>query len=257
MSSAPTTHVEVRLYGDLGWFVDAADRDGTADLPIGERRSIKDLLESNGLPHVEVGGVLVDGQPATLGDIVAPGSRLSVYPAGHDLAPAGNDASPSPEPRRFVADVHLGTLARRLRILGFDTWYEVAADDAELARRSVTEDRIVLTRDRQLLMRREILHGYCPRAPDPDEQLEEVVARWGLASRAHPATRCPACNGLLVAAGLDEVRGQIPPRTAREHDRFARCPDCGQVYWPGSHLDALEERHPDLFGAVRRGQQLT
>ena len=236
----------MRLYGDLAWFVAAADRNGLAQLPIGERRSIKDLLESSGLPHVEVGGLLVDGKPGEPADLVVAGSRLSVYPAGHDLAPASSEVA-VPDPRRFIADVHLGTLARRLRILGFDTWYETSADDAALADRAVAEGRILLTRDRQLLMRREIVHGYCPRSPDPDEQLAEVVARWELAAKAQPSTRCPSCNGLLEPTDLDSVRGRIPPRTAREHTAFVDCRSCGQVFWPGSHVDALRERHRGLF----------
>lgn len=240
--------VEVRLYGDLAWFVDAADRDGRAALPLGGRRSVKDLLESSGLPHVEIGGLLVDGEPASLDVLVEGGSRLAVYPPLHDLAPPVSSWPEPPEPRRFVADVHLGTLARRLRLLGFDTWYRTDADDPELAGVAVTEDRILLTRDRGLLMRRVIEHGYCPRSPDPEAQLREVASRYGLAERTDPYTRCAECNAVLVDAELADVRDDIPARTAIEHDRFRRCDGCGRVYWPGSHLDDLADRHPDLFG---------
>lgn len=242
------SHVEVRLYGDLAWFVTAAGRDGVAHLPVGSRRSAKDLLESVGLPHVEVGGVLVDGRRADLDDLVVPGTRLSVYPAGHELAPSTSADPDPPDPRRFVADVHLGTLARRLRLLGFDTWYETHADDDLLADLSVDERRILLTRDRQLLMRRRVEHGYCPRSSDPDRQLLEVVSRYDLRSRTAPYTRCAECNATLAAATLEEVRDRVPARVAETHERFSRCDGCGRVYWPGSHLDALAELHPELFG---------
>jgi uncharacterized protein len=169
------------------------------------------------------------------------GERVAVYPPFHTLADptAPSLAPPWPEPRRFVLDVHLGTLARRLRLLGFDCWYRTRADDRELAQVAVDEDRILLTRDRGLLMRREVVHGYCPRSDDPDLQAGEVVDRFGLRTRAAPLTRCVRCNGRLRTVPLAEVAAQVPPRSRAAFDRFARCDACGQVFWPGSHVDDL------------------
>lgn len=246
MDDAAAAPVEVLLHGDLGWFCAGADPAGRLVVPLLARRSVKDLLESHGLPHVEVGALQVDGRPTTLGALVRPGTRLDVHPP--HAGPPGATVWPTPpEPRRFVLDVHLGTLARRLRAAGFDTWWSNDADDPELAERSVTERRILLTRDRGLLMRRVVVHGHCPRSPDPDEQLDEVVQRWGLAERARPFTRCVSCNGRLLPVDRAAVLDQLPPRTRVEHDTFARCDGCGQVFWPGSHVDALTERHGDLL----------
>ena len=242
--------IEVRLYGDLGWFCPDVDRDGVVRVTAGERRSVKDLVESLGVPHVEVGGLLVEGEPAAFDVQVDAGDRVAVYPVGHELTPSVQLRPPPPDPPRFVADVHLGTLARRLRLLGFDTWYDTDADDAQLAQRSVSDDRILLSRDRGLLMRKVVVHGYCPRSSDPDEQLTEVVARFDLAGRTTAFTRCAACNGRLEPVAKQEVLEQLPPATRREHDTFVRCDRCRQVYWPGTHVDALRDRFGELFDEV-------
>jgi uncharacterized protein len=229
--------IEVRVYGDL------VDLTGEAELavPVGRPRSVKDLVESVGVPHTEVGLLLVEGEVVGFGHLVTGGVRVAVYPPLHDLHLATGQGSwpDPPDPRRFVLDVHLGTLARRLRVLGFDTWYRTEADDHELADVAVAETRILLTRDRELLMRRVIVHGYLPRADDPDEQLAEVVRRYGLAGRVAPRTRCVPCNGELAPVARSEVVDRLPPRTRTEHDTFVRCRACGQVYWPGSHLGTI------------------
>lgn len=228
--------MRVRFYADL---IDLA---GTAELevPFGEPRSVKDLIESQGVPHPEIGLILVDDRPVGFDHRVQAGQRIAVYPPFRsiDLTGVTTVRPPAPEPR-FVLDVHLGTLARRLRLLGFDCWYRNDADDDELAQVAVDEDRILLTRDRELLMRRAVVHGYCPRSDDPELQAIEVVRRYELASRAAPFTRCIRCNGALEPVAKADVLEELPPRTRVEHDRFARCTDCGQVYWPGSHVDAV------------------
>lgn len=206
------------------------------------RRSVKDLVESVGIPHPEIGLLLVDGSQVGLDHQIHDGERVEVYPPHHDRvdAAAASLWPDPPDPRRFVLDVHLGTLARRLRLLGFDSWYRNDTDDATLAAIAVDDGRILLTRDRKLLMRRELIHGYAPRSDDPDTQAVEVVRRYGLAERRAPLTRCPRCNGELTPVTKAEVIDQLPPRTRREFDTFARCGRCGQVYWPGSHLDAID-----------------
>lgn len=232
----PAVHVEVRAYGALEDLLGAR----TARVPVGEPRSVKDVVESVGLPHPEIDLLLVDGQVVGFGHRMVGGERVAVYPPLTRLRPHGALWPTPPEPRRFVLDVHLGTLARRLRLLGFDSWYATDADDDRLARVAVAEERILLTRDRGLLMRRAIVHGYCPRSDDPEEQAEEVSDRYGLAGRAAPLSRCVRCNGRLSAVPLAHVAHRVPRRSRRAFDRFARCDACGQVYWPGSHLDAVD-----------------
>ena len=237
---APTltdVRIELRAYAELVDLVAASE----LEVPFGQPRSVKDLVESVGIPHPEIGLLLVDGVAVDFDHRLTGGERVAVYPPFCELVPDA-DADlwhAPPEPCRFVLDVHLGTLARRLRLLGFDSWYRTDADDAELARVAVDEQRILLTRDRELLMRRVIQHGYCPRSDDPEEQAIEVVRRYGLAERRAPLTRCVRCNGELTPVDKADVLNELPPRTRRAFDTFARCPRCEQLYWPGSHVDAL------------------
>jgi uncharacterized protein len=230
--------IEVRAYAELVDLVDRAE----SEVPFGRPRSVKDLLSSIGLPRCELGLVLVDGEAVALDHLLTGGERVAAYPPFHQLTPdAGASLWPEPpEPRRFVLDVHLGTLARRLRLLGFDSWYRTHADDDELAAVADSQARILLSRDRQLLLRRTVVHGYCPRADDPEEQLAEVVERYGLADRAMPLTRCVRCNGELLAVDKAEVLAELPPRTRQAFDTFVRCASCRQVYWPGAHTPAIE-----------------
>ena len=227
----------MRFYGELTDLADEVD----ADVPFGGPRSVKDLVEALGVPHPEVGLIVVDGSTVGFDHRLTGGERIAVYPPFHDIDVTGAvTVWPQPIAPRFVLDVHLGTLARRLRLLGFDCWYRTDTDDAELARIAVDERRILLTRDRGLLMRRIIVHGYCPRSHDPDEQVIEVVRRYELAEQTAPMTRCATCNGRLAAVDRAAVHDQLPTRTAAAFDDFARCEGCGQLYWSGAHAESLE-----------------
>ena len=228
--------VDIRFYADLAALAGEVE----VAVPIGAPRSVKDAVESCGVPHPEVAVLLVDSQPVDFDHRVVGGERIAVFPPFRSIELSGvTTVEPAPVAPRFVLDVHLGTLTRRLRLLGFDCWYRTEADDHELAEVAVAEQRILLTRDRGLLMRRVISHGYCPRSNDPDRQALEVRRRYDLDEQLAPWTRCVPCNGLLRRVSRDEVLEQLPPRTRREFDRFSRCESCGQVYWPGSHVDAM------------------
>ncbi len=236
-SDVPLTWVEVRLYADLADLAGQVER----TVPVGAPRSVKDVIESCGVPHTELGLVLVDEHPVDLTYRVTGGERIAAYPPFRTLELGGTTTVVPPEiAPRFVLDVHLGTLARRLRLLGFDVWYRTDAADRELADVAVEQQRILLTRDRGLLMRRVITHGYCPRSGDPEEQVLEVIDRFGLHDALAPFTRCVRCNGPLRPVDPEDVVDRIPARSRAAFDTFARCADCGQVYWPGSHVDAVE-----------------
>lgn len=239
--------VVLRIYGPLRDFADT-DRDGLAHVPIGAPRSIKDVVESVGVPHPEVALLLVDGVSVDFGHLIHGGERIAVYPPFLALDVAGTSrVAVAPPAPRFVCDVHLGRLSRRLRLLGFDTWYRTDTDDDELAAMAADQDRILLTRDRGLLMRRVIVHGYCPRSHDADVQAAEVVRRFDLVEAIAPFTRCARCNGMLDDVEKAEIVHLLPPRTRVEHDRFARCRDCGHIYWPGSHTTHIT----DFVAAIR------
>ena len=140
---------------------------------------------------------------------------------------------------RFVVDVNLGRLAWLLRLLGLDVWWANDAADETLADVSAAQHRILLTRDRGLLKRRAVTHALFVRSDDPEEQALDVLRRLDLGQRLAPLTRCVRCNGTLAPVPKDEVIDQLEPLTREHYDEFARCADCGRIYWPGSHYAKL------------------
>lgn len=190
------------------------------------------VIESLGVPHTEIGNVTVGGSSAALHKSIPPGSEIHV----------GARAAEPLADTRFVLDGHLGRLAAYLRMLGFDTLYDPAANDASLADISARERRMLLTRDTGLLKRSEVSLGYFVRATNPLRQLAEVAERCRLLRRVAPFTRCLCCNAVLEPAEKAEVAHRLPPRVREQHDEFARCPSCDRVYWKGTHYARMAER---------------
>lgn len=194
--------------------------------------SVKDALEALGLPHVEIGRVTLDGRPARLDDLVRDGASLraaAVRPHALD------------DPR-FLCDHHLGKLTRLLRVMGFDTAYEASGQEPLVARRAVRESRVLLSRGRAVLKRREIARGMLVLPDRADDQAAAVVHRFRLADRIAPWSRCALCNGHVVPVAKRDVADRIPPRTARWLDDYHRCENCGQLYWEGTHVERLRAR---------------
>lgn len=192
--------------------------------------TLKNAIEALGVPHTEVGTVTVNGEPATLQRVVREGDSIEVQP----WRSSGSNLD-----FRFLADAHLGALARFLRMLGYDTVHRNAFDDAEIRRLAEEEGRIVLTRDRELLKCREIRRGCYVRALKPEKQLEEVAARYGLAAHARPFTLCLICNLPLRAIERREVAHRVPATALALHETFSHCAGCDRVYWPGSHYERM------------------
>ena len=238
--------VTIRFYEELNFFLKKELRKQPIETAAAPGQTVKDLIESFRVPHVEADLVLVNGESVDFAYQVRDGDRISVYPVFErfDIG-AVNHLRPEPlrEPR-FVADVHLGTLARRLRILGFYTEYDNQADDEYLAARAAGEGLILLTRDRQLLMRKIVSHGLYVKETHPFEQVREVVARLDLYAKLRPFSRCVSCNGLLrdLEPGTlqwEESKYQIPKGVLKWCTVYRRCEDCGKVFWKGSHLKRL------------------
>jgi uncharacterized protein with PIN domain len=243
-----TGEAELRFYAELRDFL--ADSDGRVRRRFDVSPSVKDLIESSGVPHTEVDLVLVNGNPVDFAHRIRDGDRVSVYPVFESFEIEGvtRVRSASLRTTRFVLDVHLGRLARYLRLLGFDADYEPERDDRELVRKSLAEHRILLTRDVGLLKYGSLTHGYFVRSTDPQDQLLEVVRRLHLAGAVEPFTRCMACNGSLREVEKSQVEDELPDGVRREQDRFWQCDRCRRLYWRGSHIRRLEE----LVGAARR-----
>ena len=232
-----------RFYAELNDFLPAERRFAEFAYDFLDAGTVKDRIESFGVPHTEVDLVLVNGVSRGFDWRVRDGDRISVYPVFEALDIAGfTRLRPEPlrEPR-FVLDVHLGKLAAYLRMAGFDALYRNCYSDDELAAVSSGEHRILLTRDVGLLKRGEVTHGYFVRETAPRRQLAEVVKRFDLGRLLRPFTRCMRCNHPLQAAAKDEVAEALPPRTAQLHDEFQRCGQCGRVYWKGGHHQRMQK----------------
>ena len=204
--------------------------------------SIKDVLESFGLPHTEVGEILCNGRSVDFSWPVREGQEFAI----HAVRPPWDVRSPSllrpvPLPAiRFLADANVGRLARYLRLAGFDTLYDWRWDDDRIAADVSRENRIVLSRDLGLLKRRQIDFGRCIRATEPGAQLREVIALLDLAGEMQPFTRCLECNSLLQPVAKQDILHRLEPLTKKYYENFSRCPGCDRVYWPGSHREKME-----------------
>jgi uncharacterized protein with PIN domain len=201
------------------------------------------MIEALGVPHTEVDLILVNGDTVDFSYSVRDGDRISVYPVFESI-----DISPlvSVRPRplresRFVLDVHLGRLATYLRMLGFDTLYRNDYADAELAQISAREARILLSRDRGLLKRSAVTHGYCLRATDPRQQLVEVLRRFDLVGSIEPFRRCLRCNNLLESVEKARIVDRLQAETRQNFDEFWCCRACDRIYWKGSHFEQMEQ----------------
>ncbi|KAF3467214.1 Mut7-C RNAse domain-containing protein [Streptomyces sp. Tu 3180] len=228
--NGPEIHVE--FAPELLLFVPQARPTGTTKTATDGVSSLGHVVESLGVPLTEVGALLVDGREVLAGHVPAAGESVTVRAVAHPQRVPGS-------PLRFLLDVHLGTLARRLRLLGVDTAYEATdIGDPALAARSAAEKRVMLSRDRGLLRRRELWAGAFVYSTRPDEQLQYVLDRFRPELR--PWTRCTACNGLLREATKEQVADQLKGGTHRTYDVFAQCGECGRAYWRGAHHEQLE-----------------
>jgi uncharacterized protein with PIN domain len=225
-----------------------------------EKTAVKDVIEACGIPHPEVDLIVAsfrEGEAPIPVDFrwqtEAP-IRMDVYgfPAPPNILPS----APRLQTRRFdrfVADGHLGKLARNLRLLGLDTFYAHEADDHLLLNIMAAENRALLTRDRRLLMHSIVRHGFCPRSGDAEKQTEEVLRRFGLfdpPSPLAPFTRCLECNGLLKSVPKADVLERLAgePLTLRYYDDYRICSTCARIYWAGTHFDKLARRVSQLIG---------
>ena len=230
-----------RFYEELNDFLEPSRRKTELVYDFDGAPAIKDPIEALGVPHSEVDLVLVNRESVGFDYRLKSGDRVSVYPVFEslDISPLQHLRAQPLRQTRFVVDVNLGKLARRLRMLGFDTRYGNRLEDREVVDISVAEKRIILTRDRRLLFHRRITHGYWVRSDNPETQLREVIERLDLRRQVRPLCRCLECNGEIEAVEREQVWAKLEPLTRKYYDRFYACPDCGKIYWEGSHVDHM------------------
>jgi uncharacterized protein with PIN domain len=231
--------VRLNFHGDLGFFLRSKTGNKIVERRLGEKTSVKDVIESCGVPHPEIDLILVNKQPVGFSHILERERDIDVYPVQSQPTLFHENRLQVHHLTRFLADGHLGKLARDLRLLGFDVVYDRDAQDRQLLAVMKIDNRALLTRDRWLLMHKIVRHGYYPRSQDAAEQTIGVIRRFDLFSSIAPFTRCLRCNALLEKVEKGEVIEKLEPLTRIHYEQFRRCTGCGQIYWPGSHFDKL------------------
>ena len=243
-----TASVCILFNGELADFLPAAGKEKYLRVEFPGKRSVKDLIQSMGVPHTEVGGIQVNGQWKDFPYILRDKDTVDVFPVSPRGKTADNPLRHRCEPLKkpgFLCDVHLWKLARRLRLLGFDTRFNPQWDDAELADISQQERLILLTRDRGLLMRNKVIRGQLIRNTDPEKQVTEILQRLDPDEEVRPFTRCLVCGGILKPVALEStffeenLKPQIPPGVLAWCSTYHFCPSCEKVFWKGSHYEKL------------------
>jgi uncharacterized protein len=237
--------VRLNFHSDLGFFLRRRSAQLTIERQLGERTSVKDVVESCGVPHPEVDLILVGDQPVDFAYVLDRDAAIDIYPVGSEVTFFPDNRLQAKEIKKFVADGHLGKLIRDLRLLGIDVLYDSVAEDRQLLELAGAEDRALLTRDRRLLMHAIVRHGYYLRSQDPLEQTIEVLRRFQLPTLA-PFARCLRCNAALKSVQKADVIERLEPLTKIYYEQFRQCTGCGQVYWPGSHFEKLETRIQEI-----------
>lgn len=236
--------VRLRVDPSLRFLLRPDRRQEESEVAVTATDTVGHVVRMVGIPLTETGELRLDG-PA-----VTPQDRFRWEGALLPVLAVGSRPLPQPTrsvPPRFLLDVHLGSLTRRLRLLGLDTAYEVDAADAHLVERAVRERRVLLSRDRGLLSRTALTEGALVRSHDTQAQLEEVLRRF--VPRLAPWTRCVRCNGTLVPTDAAAVVDALLEGTRRTYREFSRCTGCGRVYWRGAHSGPLES-------VVRRAEEV-
>lgn len=228
---------EFRFYGELNDFLAPSHRQRSIVHTFTGAPSVKDRIESLGVPHTEVDLIVVNGVPVSFRYRLQGGERVAVYPCFKRLD-IGSLLQLRPLPLQrtaFILDVQLGRLARYLRLLGFDTLYRTDWSDTELAHRAQQERRILLTRDIGLLKRNAIVHGAFLHQVLPRSQIEEVLTRFDLLHRVQLYKRCAVCNGQILPVAREAILDRVPPGVLAHQMAFYQCDHCGNLYWQGSH----------------------
>lgn len=240
----------LRFYEELNDFLTVERRKTEFVHTITRHTSVKDLIESVGVPHTEIEVILVNGVSVEFSYCVQNNDRISVYPMfeSFDITPLVRLRERPLRNPRFILDTNLGRLAKYLRLMGFDCLYRNDYEDKEVAEIADRQRRIVLTRDRFLLRRKIITHGYFVRSVYPREQVKEVLQRLDLIRSIAPFTRCSRCNGPLIEVSKDAIVHRLEPLTKRYYEDFKICSECGQIYWAGSHQDRARQLISELTG---------
>jgi uncharacterized protein len=233
--------VTFRFYEELNDFLPEDKRKVRFTHEFTDRASVKDMIESLGVPHAEIDMILVNGNSVDFSYLVEDRNDISVYPVFESLDITDVQhlrSKPLREPK-FIADVHLGSLAKYMRMLGFDVSYKNDFNDEKIIEISLNENRTILTKDRGLLKNNRVTHGYWIRGEGTEQQVKEVITRFDLKNDIHEFLRCLECNNILEPVKKGDVEERLPPKVKEWHKEFWYCSNCDRIYWRGTHFEKM------------------
>lgn len=233
--------ITIRFYEELNDFLHYTRRKKAFSFALEGRRTIKDIVESLGVPHTEIDLILANGKPVHFDYHPVNEDFISVYPVFEAIDISSiNLLRPSPlRETKFVLDVHLGTLARYLRLLGFDSYYRNNLEDDEIIELSLAEQRIILTRDLLILKNGRVTHGCFVRQTNPKKQIVDIVRRFDLKDQFKPFSLCLECNGRIIKVDKSAIVSELRENTRKAFEEFYQCRDCRRIYWKGSHYERM------------------
>jgi uncharacterized protein len=236
-------NVTFKFQGNLKDHLPLTKRVGSYSTVVTPRSSVKDAIQSQHVPRVEIDYLKVNGKVAPFTILLHENDEIEVWPKnnfenGDRLIP------PYSNPISFLLDVHLGRLAGYMRLCGFDTaYFNIDISDTELVKQATLENRILLSCDRFLMMRNNLKWGYVVRSRDPKKQLIEVLKYFDLKDKSEPFIRCMSCNGELIKAKIGTIENKAPPRVLKRFEDHAHlyteCDSCGKLFWPGDHYTKM------------------
>jgi uncharacterized protein with PIN domain len=229
--------IHFRFYEELNDFLPEVKRKIRFTYNYIDRASVKDVIESFGVPHTEVDMILVNGNSVGFDYLITDSDDISVYPLFEalDISNVQHLRSKSLRNPKFIADVHLGKLSRYLRMVGFDVLYESNFEDEKIVKISLKEKRAILTKDRGILKRNDVTHGYWVRSSKVKEQVVEIIKRFDLKKLIKELTRCIECNSVLESISKKDILNELPPKVSESQKSFSVCPSCKKLYWKGTH----------------------
>ncbi|MFO7761463.1 MAG: Mut7-C RNAse domain-containing protein [Thermodesulfobacteriota bacterium] len=244
------TLIAINFHGDLGSLLNRKWREkSTVAYRLERRASIKDIIESLGIPHTEIDRLITGNRAIDFHHIPETEENISVFPVSEQtdfFSPSLLRPIPLPG-LRFIADVNTGKLAKNLRLLGFDTLYGKNLTDNLLAETAAREKRIVLSKDKGVLMRKTVIWGHLVRSDEPEKQLTETIRLFRLKEAVDPFTRCQHCNCRLTPVAKKSIYHLLEPLTQKYYHSFQICENCGQIYWAGSHRQKMDEKFSKIL----------
>ena len=236
-------NVIIRFYEELNDFLPENKRKTDVDVVLKGRQSIKDMIESLGVPHTEVDLILVNNRSVDFRYILQDNDRISVYPVFERLNITHITRLRKIPLRRnkFIADINLGNIVKYMRVLGLDVYHDSLLSNRDIIEISNNKNRIILTQNKKLLKFKDVSHGMFIRPGTTIEQIRRIIDYLDIKNDMKPFSRCLGCNTQLRSVQKNNILDRIPPKTKEWCHEYGQCPSCDKIYWKGTHFMKMEK----------------